>query len=162
MSPNKSHWWPPLSSPMHSLLTVLEFYTSLLHAIDHFILLETPVSWFLYHRCLPPSPWLLLARFHLLTRLLCLWWPLYVDTLWGALILANSVSDLPGSLCSFNIVSATCSCFSLQRAAPGCWGSLCPSALRHGSAWEVTSLKAATSQCRQVQEYKHSISLSPN
>lgn len=43
-----------------------------------------------------------------------------------------------------------------------CWGSLSLSALKPGSAWEVTSPKAATSQCWQAQEYKYSLSLSPN
>lgn len=96
------------------------------------------------------------------SQVLCLWWPLYVATFWGSVVLADSVNDAPDSPCGFNIYSQRPVPASVwQTADPGYGSSLSLSALRPGRPWEFTSWESATShadRCRST----HSISLVPN
>lgn len=88
------------------------------------------------------------------SQVLCLWWPLYVATFGGSVVLADSVNDAPDSPCSFNIYSQQPVPASVwQTADPEYASSLSLSALRPGHPWELTWPEATTShadRCRST------------
>lgn len=135
---------------MYILLTLLEFWTSLLHLIPLATSLSLKlISWLLYHSFLLLYPWLLFVTFSCWLSSSASDSP-YMLTLPGVLSFCSTMSMIHHILSAVLIFPTTWFFSFWQRNPPEYWSSLCLS-----KPWKLTLLFLGLYSCSQFHLYLH-------